>query len=375
MSARRPAVAGLFYPADPADLLAAVQHHLSSPAPREPDPAQMLRALVVPHAGYVYSGPTAGVAYRLLPALAHRIRRVLLLGPAHLVPVRGAEVTAAAAWVTPLGRVTIDEDGRTRLLQAARRVGLELSRSDRAHAPEHSVEVQLPFLQLTLPDAAVLPVLVGAAPPLVVAQAIEQWWADDALIVLSTDLSHYEPDSTARAHDRRTSEAVVRVDPDALCDRDACGAQPLRALLHLTARHRGQVRELDRRTSADTAGTPERVVGYAAFAVEATSPPESGLDTCATIRTPTPPDVATCAQVATYAPTRMVAEAYATPSTWSLTPRCRCPARRAGRGPVARSRRGSAAPGRRPTRPGRRSASRGIGCRGRRGTRLRTPWR
>lgn len=224
----------------------------------------------MPHAGYAYSGPTAGVGYRLLPALVHRVQRVLLLGPPHVVAVRGAEVTAAQAWDTPLGRMAIDEAERARLREASRTAGLALSISDRAHAPEHSVEVQLPFLQQTLPDATVLPVLIGAAPPIVVAQAIEQWWADDALLVVSTDLSHYEPAWAAQEHDQRTSQAIVRVDPDALSDHDACGVQPLRALLHLTARQHGRVRELDRRTSADTAGTPDRVVGYAAFAVEDT---------------------------------------------------------------------------------------------------------
>ena len=269
---RQPAVAGLFYPADPERLRAQVQHHLHEPAPREPTAAPTMRALVVPHAGYVYSGPTAGVGYRLLAALADRVRRVVLLGPPHFVPVPGVEVTAADAWLTPLGPVPVDDDARRRLQgmagSGASRPGGGVVTSDRAHRPEHSLEVQLPFLQMTLPDATVLPLLVGDGPPAAVADLLEPWWADDTLLVVSTDLSHYEPAAAAARHDGRTSAAVVALDPARIGDRDACGAQPLRALLHLAARHGATVRELDRRTSADTAGTPDRVVGYGAFAVE-----------------------------------------------------------------------------------------------------------
>lgn len=272
-TARPPAVAGLFYPADLPTLDACVRGYLAAPAPVEPVPEPTLRALVVPHAGYVYSGPTAGVGYRLLPALAPRLRRVLLLGPPHRVPVRGLEVSAASTWSTPLGEVSIDADGRQRLLAAGRakrraRVAATLvSASDVAHAPEHSLEVQIPFLQRTLPDLPVLPVLVGDGDPACLADLLESWWSDDALVVVSTDLSHYEPDSSARRHDAATSAAVRACAPERIDDRDACGAQALRVLLTLAGRHGALVRELDRRTSADTAGEPHRVVGYGAFAV------------------------------------------------------------------------------------------------------------
>ena len=269
MSVRPPAVAGLFYPASPAALASDVDAHLVAPAPHAPAPAPQLRALVVPHAGYVYSGPTAGVAYRLLPALAGRVRRVLLLGPPHRVPVWGVQVSAADAWQTPLGVVHVDAAARDALVAADRRhestwVGV----GDSAHGPEHCLEVQLPFLQRTLPDVPVLPVLVGQADPEQIASLLDPWWTADTMIIVSTDLSHYEPDDVARRHDAATASAVVERDATRIGDHDACGAQPLRVLLHMATAHDAKVRELDRRTSADTAGDPERVVGYGSFAVE-----------------------------------------------------------------------------------------------------------
>jgi AmmeMemoRadiSam system protein B len=266
---RPPVVAGLFYPADPNALDVSVRTHLQAPAPHEPEPAVHLRGLVVPHAGYVYSGATAGVGYRLLPPLASRLRRVLLLGPPHRVPVRGVQVTAADAWASPLGTVEVDDVGRRALVEAAAtspRVAVHVG--DAAHAPEHCLEVQLPFLQRTLPGVPVLPALIGDAEPGAVADLLDPWWRPDCLVLVSTDLSHYEPDSVARRHDARTSAAVLACDADAIADVDACGAQALRVLLHLARRHSARVRELDRRTSADTAGDAMRVVGYGAFAVE-----------------------------------------------------------------------------------------------------------
>lgn len=266
---RRPAVAGLFYPDDPQDLEAEVRRHLSASVSREATAPTGLRALVVPHAGYVYSGPTAAVAYRLLVGVRDRVRRVLLLGPPHRVPVWGLQVTAADEWESPLGRVAIDDAGRRALLQQDRhRSTTWVDVCDAAHAPEHCLEVQVPFLQRTLPGVPLLPVLVGEADPHDVAALLDPWWADDSLVVVSTDLSHYEPDAAARRHDATTSAAVVAVQPTRIGDADACGAQALRVLLWWVRRHDGRIRELDRRTSADTAGDRRRVVGYGAFAVE-----------------------------------------------------------------------------------------------------------
>jgi hypothetical protein len=266
----------MFYPAEPARLASLVRQCLDAP-PRSDVPAAdqrghepgALRALVVPHAGYVYSGPTAGAAYRLLRELAAdaRPRTVLLLGPAHHVPVLGIAASSAQGWTTPLGEVALDLPSRDRLLADAPGV---VAVDDRAHAPEHSLEVQLPFLQTVLPGVPVLPLLVGEVAPSVGARALLPWWRDrSVLVVVSTDLSHFEPVATAERHDARTVVAVCAADAASVGDRDACGARPLRVLLTLAAADRARVRLLDRRTSADTAGSPDRVVGYGAFAVEA----------------------------------------------------------------------------------------------------------
>lgn len=274
MSATRPpAVAGLFYPGDAEVLRSQVRRYLEAAAHVATEPGSMdgVRALVVPHAGYVYSGPTAGVAYRHLAPLAGRLRRILLLGPPHFVPVLGVAVSGAERWRTPLGDVAVDADGRAALRTASHAEGVPwlVVVDDHPHAREHSLEVQLPFVQVTLPGVPVLPVLVGDGPVDAVAGLLADWWCEDALIVVSTDLSHYESQTSAQRHDARTAAAVVSADPDAIDDRDACGSRALRVLLTMAAQRGARVHELDRRTSADTAGTPERVVGYGAFAVTA----------------------------------------------------------------------------------------------------------
>jgi hypothetical protein len=220
----------------------------------------------------VYSGPTAGLGYRLLDTEGPPPRRVLLLGPAHVVPVDGLALSSADVWRTPLGDAPLDIEGRDQLLAraAATRPGVPVRVDDGAHQPEHSLEVQVPFLQTVLPDVPVLPVLVGLTAPDAVATLLTRWWDDPAtVVVVSTDLSHYEPDASARAHDTRTAAAVLRADAGAIGDRDACGARPLRVLLALAARGHVQVRQLGLATSADSGGSPRRVVGYGAFAVEA----------------------------------------------------------------------------------------------------------
>jgi AmmeMemoRadiSam system protein B len=273
VTTRPPAVAGRFYAAQPGRLAADVDTLLAAPAPRYPDgvpPIPALRALVVPHAGYRYSGPTAGVAFRLLRYLRVRPARVILLGPAHFAPVAGMAVSSADAWATPLGEVAVDTEARERLLRAGRAgSGVPLvAVDDGAHAPEHSLEVALPFLQRTLPGLPVLPVLVGARDDEAAAETLEAAWADEAtLVVVSTDLSHYAPLDVARRRDARTVAAICRAEADAVADEDACGARPLRVVLRLARRSGTAVRLLDLRTSADTAGMPDRVVGYGALAL------------------------------------------------------------------------------------------------------------
>jgi AmmeMemoRadiSam system protein B len=266
---RRPAVAGLFYPDDPALLATDVRRHLQAPPPRPLPKVGDCRAVVVPHAGYVYSGPVAGVAYRLLAALAARIERVLLLGPPHRVPVWGLQVSAADVWSTPVGDMPVDDAGRRALLAAAAARGLGdlVEVSEAAHGPEHSLEVQVPFLLATLPDVPVLPVLVGEGDTGDMADCLTDWWAEASLVVVSTDLSHYEPVGSAQQHDARTAAAILAADAARIGDHDACGSRALRVMLTLARRAGASVLELDRRTSADTAGTPDRVVGYGAYLV------------------------------------------------------------------------------------------------------------
>jgi len=258
---RRPAVAGSFYPAAAERLAEAVDGHLEAATSEGPQP----RALAVPHAGYVYSGPVAGSGYRLVRGRAPALTRVLLLGPAHYVPVRGLAVSSADAFATPLGLVPMDTSSREWLLEAG---GGWVVTDDDAHAPEHSLEVQLPFLQRSLGgDVHVLPVVVGHAPAEVVAGLLAPWWDDPAaLVVVSSDLSHYESYEVARRLDERTAAAVVGLDAESISDRDACGAYPLRGLVAFAARRSAAVRLLDLRSSGDTAGPRDRVVGYGAFA-------------------------------------------------------------------------------------------------------------
>ena len=257
---RPPAVAGRFYPADPAVLAADVDRYLAEGLGEAPAP----HAVVVPHAGYVYSGPVAGSAYRLVAGRAGTVERVVLVGPAHFEWVSGLVVPSAAAFDTPLGRVRVDSVAREQALAASPGVAVD----DEAHQPEHSLEVQLPFLQRCLGDVPVLPLLVGHPAAATVADLLQLWWDDPAtLVVVSTDLSHYEDYATARRRDTRTAEAVVGVRPEDVGDRDACGAYALRGLLTLAGRRRAEVRLLDLRSSGDTAGPRDRVVGYGAFAV------------------------------------------------------------------------------------------------------------
>jgi MEMO1 family protein len=255
---RPAAVAGRFYPADADTLAATVDDALARAAPWSGAPP---KALVVPHAGFVYSGPVAATGYRALVALRDTVRRVVLLGPAHYVALHGLAVSSADAFVTPLGAVPVDHGARADALAVP---GVVVD--DRAHVSEHSLEVQLPFLQRTLGDFAILPLIVGAADARTVAAVLDAvWGGPETLIVVSSDLSHYLDHETATRHDRATAAAIVAGDTDALTGADACGAAPLRGL-DLAARAHGLVAELvDLCTSADTAGDPSRVVGYGAF--------------------------------------------------------------------------------------------------------------
>jgi MEMO1 family protein len=253
---RPPAAAGFFYPADAAGLARLVDGLLAAARPACP-PGE-LRALVVPHAGYVYSGAVAATAFATVPAET-AVLRVALLGPSHFAALDGAAVSSADAWRTPLGAVPVDAGLRAAAVAAGAVV------DDRPHAAEHALEVQLPFLQRRAGDGLrVLPVAVGGgcAQTAKLVAAL----AGDAVIVVSSDLSHYHDQATARKLDRRTADAVVALDEEAIGRRDACGGAALRGLVAHARRAGWTSTLLDLRTSADAAGDRRHVVGYGAFA-------------------------------------------------------------------------------------------------------------
>ena len=254
---RRPAVAGLFYPGSAGELRSTVESLLREAGP---DPGPVPKAVIAPHAGYVYSGPTAAAAFRALAA-AEAPRRIVVLGPAHRVPVRGLALPGADAFATPLGEVPVDTEAAAAVARLP-----QVSTFPEAHAPEHSLEVELPFLQMLFPEARVLPIVVGDADEEEVAEVLDLLWGGpETAIVISSDLSHYLPYDVARRVDRETADEILALEGP-LHPRQACGAFPINGLL-VAARRRGLMpRLLDLRSSGDTAGDRGRVVGYGAFA-------------------------------------------------------------------------------------------------------------
>ncbi len=253
---RKPAVAGSFYPSDPGVLRTTVETLLAEASEwRGTAPL----ALVAPHAGYIYSGPVAASAYACLQPFRESYRRVVLLGPAHRAPVRGIALPDAEAFDTPLGAVPLDRAAMDELDDP------DVCFDDHAHQPEHSLEVQLPFLQVALDRFELVPLLVGAASLDAVARVIDRLWRPSTLIVVSSDLSHYLPYGEAREHDHETCHAIETLSVDALCSRDACGAAPLKGLMLVAERRGLNVQTLDLRNSGDTAGDRAQVVGYGAW--------------------------------------------------------------------------------------------------------------
>jgi len=255
---RQPAVAGSFYPANPDELRATVERLLRAAKA----PALTPKALIAPHAGYIYSGPIAATAYATLAPRAADIHRVVLLGPSHFVPFQGLALPDAEAFDTPLGRIELD---RAALVMLKDHPAVQVL--DPAHAREHSLEVQLPFLQVALEEFTLVPLAVGHAEPAQAAAVLELLWGDEeTLIVISSDLSHYRSYEAAAVIDAETARAIERLDGNPLDGEHACGCHPIRGLLRV-ARERGmEVVPLDRRTSGDTAGDKRRVVGYGAWA-------------------------------------------------------------------------------------------------------------
>lgn len=265
---RPAAVAGRFYPGERDELTRVVDRLLASARVHEGGPP---KALIVPHAGYVYSGSVAASAYARVKARASTIRQVVLLGPAHRVHLQGLAVPSSAAFQTPLGDVTIDRA----LVDRARSLA-QVVVSDEAHRDEHSLEVQLPFVQRLLARFSLLPVVVGRASPREVAELLERvWGGDETLVVVSSDLSHYHSYAEAAALDRQTAAWIVASEQPGLDPRRACGAACIDGLIELSRREPGRLRRelIDLRSSGDTAGSRDQVVGYGAFAVHELSEP------------------------------------------------------------------------------------------------------
>ncbi|HEX4982009.1 MAG TPA: AmmeMemoRadiSam system protein B [Ilumatobacteraceae bacterium] len=260
---RPAAVAGTFYPNAPTSLRQALQHSFDAAAPLPSGEARVPKALVVPHAGYQYSGPIAASAYARLGEARHAVRRVVLAGPSHRVYLRGLGLSSADAFDTPLGLVRVDTELRDEV------VGLPgVHINDAAHAYEHSLEVQLPFLQTVLDNFTFLPLSVGDATTDEVAAVLEACWGGpETLVVVSTDLSHYLPYAEARGVDACTAAAIVGSLSRRISDTAACGARALRGLLRVATERNLTVEQLDLRNSGDTAGGHDKVVGYGAFAV------------------------------------------------------------------------------------------------------------
>jgi hypothetical protein len=258
---RAAAVAGLFYPGAPQSLAEDVRAHLAAAETQASAPRALPKAIIAPHAGYIYSGAIAGHAYARLAVVRKAIRRVVLFGPAHRAPVRGLALPSARAFAMPFGEVFLDDEAVARALTLP-----QVVRDDVAHAREHSLEVQLPFLQRTLENFRIVPFAVGDATGAEVAEVIELLWGGpETLIVISSDLSHYQRYADARATDRATAEAILALEPQ-LDHEQACGATPINGLLIAARRHRLRPELLDLRNSGDTAGDKSRVVGYASFA-------------------------------------------------------------------------------------------------------------
>lgn len=261
---RPPAVAGLFYPGDPEELRDVISEYLAQ-APTVAGPVP--KALIVPHAGYIYSGVIAAAAYSLVAHQRRRIRRVVLIGPSHRVYLRGMAVPATEIFQTPLGMVPIDRELEARVLTHEHVV-----ESDTPHESEHSLEVQLPFLQLLFDDFTLLPIALGAAsPPSVAAVLADVWGDEETLVLVSSDLSHYLSYAEARAVDNETIAAILRSDAT-LTGEQACGCIGINGLTFLARQRDARIAEIARCNSGDTAGDRNRVVGYGAFALHEPRP-------------------------------------------------------------------------------------------------------
>jgi AmmeMemoRadiSam system protein B/AmmeMemoRadiSam system protein A len=257
---RPAAVAGSFYPADPMELRQTVNHYLSEASTDAPAP----KAIIVPHAGYIYSGSVAASVYARLKTARQQITRVVLLGPAHRVAFTGIAVSSCDAFATPSGTIPVDKEA----VQTACQLPF-VGFLEQAQEQEHSIEVQLPFLQEVLENFQIVPLVVGNASADEVCQLINLLWGgNETLIVISSDLSHFHDYDTAKHLDETTSQAIEHLYFEQLDFNSACGKTPVSGLLKFARDKSLAVKKIDLRNSGDTAGDRNRVVGYGAYVIE-----------------------------------------------------------------------------------------------------------
>lgn len=258
---RPAAAAGRFYPKEPAELRRLVNELLAeAPPSNEPAP----KALIAPHAGYVYSGPIAASAYARLKPAREIVRRVVLIGPSHFVPFAGLVTSNAEAFASPLGLVRLDAEAIRKLSALP-----QVSALDLAHAHEHALEVHLPFLQCVLADFKLVPLVVGEATAEQVCEVLDALWGGpETRFIVSSDLSHYLDSDAARRMDRLTADAVEGLRPEDIGEDQACGRIPIRGLLQAARGHGLHAHTVDLRNSGDTSGPRSQVVGYGAFIFE-----------------------------------------------------------------------------------------------------------
>jgi hypothetical protein len=257
---RLPAVAGTFYPANPQQLHQMLDQYLNDAETGGKVP----KAIIAPHAGYIYSGPVAASAYARLKKAHDRITRVVIIGPSHRVAFSGLAVSQAQSFITPLGFIPVDQEA----VAAIARLPF-VDYLEQAHTHEHSLEVQLPFLQEMLDDFKIVPIVAGDATPEQVSQVIEALWGgDETLIVISSDLSHYHDYESAKQLDKATSSAIEHLQYERLGPDSACGKVPVSGLLKLAREKSLTIKAIDLRNSGDTAGDKSSVVGYGAYVIE-----------------------------------------------------------------------------------------------------------
>lgn len=253
---RTPAVAGSFYPSNKAVLQQTIQTLLTQVPPIVAIP----KAIIVPHAGYIYSGSVAATAYKAL--VKANISKVILLGPSHRVAMSSLAISPAKSFATPLGNIALDLEAIAKIKDLP-----QVIFSEQAHILEHSLEVQLPFLIETLGlDFTLVPITIGQVTPNVVATVLEALWGDNkTLIVVSSDLSHYLPYRICQDLDEKTAYAIEHFQEQAILYEQACGGVGIRGLLLAAKKHKLSIQRLALLNSGDTAGSKDKVVGYGAW--------------------------------------------------------------------------------------------------------------